>query len=237
MLQPAFGGDDIALGADTFVQRHAVTQRREGMALFGSTAIEVRRPHRIAHGRVLALRHGAAEAIKRIGVATYRRLLEQGASLHDVARNALAAEVERGEIELGALVALLRRALEQLDSFCVVARRTGLAAREDQRQAMQTFARTGIDRALDHPQPFAARAALDKNRAEPRLGIGIGRCERAQGLLGRYEIAGTIGRDAGAQRWRDVGGCVAGLGVRDRARGEKCREQCHPRRGHFVLNW
>jgi len=232
--QPALAGRDVALDAEALAQGEAVAQPGQRVALLGGAAIEVGGAHRVGRDHVRALVEGAAERVHRLRVAAGRGLLEPCPRRHQVARHALAAQVQDAEVDLGARVARGGGLLEQFDGLRLVARLAGETEGIDQREAMVALDRAGIGSALDRAQALAALAAIEQDGAEPSLGLGIAGGKRLQGGFGSGEIAGTVGTDGGTQRRRHVGG-----GGRLRARGAARGQQGHKQRrspvDHFVL--
>ena len=117
--------------------------------------------------------------------------------------HALAAQIENPEIELGADVAGRGGLLEEFDGSAVVARRAGQALGVDQRKPMGAFARAGVGGVLDVAQSFAVGAAVEQDGAQPGLGVGVARRERAKCGLGgrrdrRRDRPSTAERKAGA---------------------------------------
>ena len=123
---------------------------------------------------------------------------------------------------------------EELGGPLVVAWRAGQALGEDQRQPVCAFAGAGVRCVLKGTQRLAVFSAIEQDDTKPCLGVGIARREPPQVPFCRREIARAIGRDGHAQRRRNIG-AVAGLGVRDGARGKQRHDQRRSRRDHFVL--
>ena len=202
------GGDGVAFDACAVGQGHAVAQRGQRMTFLGRLPVEVGGADGIGGGRTQALLHGAAQDIKRVRIAIDRRLLEPGARLDEVAGHALAAQVERPEIELSALVALFRGPREQFDGARVVARCPAIALGEDQGQPVRALGRTGVGGLLDQPQALALEASLEQDRPQPCSGVGICRRQRSQRRFSGGKIAGPVRSHRCAQGGRDIAGIV-----------------------------
>ena len=145
------------------------------MALLGGPAEEVGGPRRIGRCRRRVFRHGPSQRIGRVDVAIGGRLLQPGARLDQIALNALAAEVERAEIELGPAVALRRGLLEEFDGTGRIAGNAGVAVDEDESQSMLAFGRARVGGALDQLEAFGLGAAVEQDGAQPGISIGIRR--------------------------------------------------------------
>ena len=174
------------------------------MTLAGGAAIEVGCAHRVGNRWPFAFRHRARQGVKRIGIAIARGFFEPGARLNQISRDALAAEIERTQIELRAFVAGLGGLVEKFGGARVVARRAG-ALREGQRQAMGAFEGAAIDRALQPQQAFLCGAPLEQDDAQPGDRVGIaGGGEWPQGRFRLRQVARPIGDDRWTQRLGDI---------------------------------
>jgi hypothetical protein len=85
--------------------------------------------------------------------------------------DALAAEIDRAEVELRTAMALSRGLLEEFDGARRIARHAGVASDEDEGQSMLALGRPGIGRALDQLEALGLAAAFEQDRAQPGIGI------------------------------------------------------------------
>lgn len=177
--QPALRREVVALDAGALAQRQPVAQGGQHEALLGGAAEQIGSAHRIGWDLIAACVHGTAEDIERHRIAARRRLLQPGACLDQVTWRPLAAQEEDAEIELGAGMSGRRSLQEKLVGPAIVARRSGQALGVDQSQPMGALGRSCIGGALDEAQALAVGAPVEQHGAEPGLGIGVARGERA----------------------------------------------------------